>query len=241
MKDHVSFSYMPPFMCSLSCHMPMGVASEFPLESYCADMEMHESSATHLLNLVLHTKGFNFITNARDDGPSYISNSHRSQTNEVTGVLRCWDSVSVLCVSFHAELRLPHACLCDFEIVKGIPIRDYAQDSKLPFQVCISWSAVVVVLMLVCAFSAFSPRGRQGSERFYQGLLSSGVDGHHYPQGKSCSCLKRSLWYGRHPNAVVPSILQTFCFASHILFWWACTNAQLKFKFLSPVKYLMNI
>lgn len=35
-------------------------------------------------------------------------------SNEITGVLWCWDSNSVLCISFHAQLRPPHACLCDF-------------------------------------------------------------------------------------------------------------------------------
>jgi len=54
-----------------------------------------------------------------------ILNGHL--TNEVTGVPRCWDSNSVPCISFHAQLRLPHACLCDFETVKGIPSHDYAQ------------------------------------------------------------------------------------------------------------------
>lgn len=46
-------------------------------------------------------------------------------TNEITVVLWCWDSKSALCISFHAQLRPPHAC--DFEIVKGVPTHDYVQ------------------------------------------------------------------------------------------------------------------
>jgi len=50
----------------------MEVASEIPLESYCADTQMHENSATHLLNLVLHTKGFSFTAKGGTDGHSYV-------------------------------------------------------------------------------------------------------------------------------------------------------------------------
>ena len=78
--------------------------------------------------------------------------------------------------------------------LRASPVMTMHRHSNVPFLVCVSWYVVVLVLMLMCAFSAFSQRCRQGSERFYQGLLSSVVDGHHYPQGKRCSCLKTNLW-----------------------------------------------
>lgn len=85
-----------------------------------------------------------------------------------------------------------HICLCDLEIRES-PLRTMHRHSNLPFLVCVYWYIVVLVFMLVCAFPAFSPRGRQGLLRFYQALLSCGADGQHYPQGSSCYWLKRSL------------------------------------------------
>lgn len=202
----MSFSYTPPFMCSVSCHMPKAVGSEIPLDSYCADTKMHESSATHSLNLVLRAKGLNSITKVVADGRSCLSKSHCSPYKwEITGVLWCWDSNSVLCISFHAQLRLPQPVFVTLRQLRESPLM--TMHSNLPFLICISWCVAVLVLMLVCAFSAFSPRGRQEWERFYQGLWSSVVDGHCYPQGRNSFCLKRSLWYGKYPNAMVLSIL----------------------------------
>lgn len=101
-------------------------------------------------------------------------------------------SVVTLSYAFFFMLKLPHACLCDLEIRES-PLRTMHRHSNLPFLACIYWYIMVLVLMLVCAFPMFSPRGRQGLEKFYQGLLSCGADRQHYPQGNSWFWLKRSL------------------------------------------------
>lgn len=113
------------------------------------------------------TERFNFITNAEADGHIYQILT-ANLTNELSGVLQCWDSNSVLCISFHAQLQMPHDCLCDLEIRES-PLRTMHRHSNPPFLVCIYWYIVVLVFMPVCAFPVFSPRGRQRLERFYQG------------------------------------------------------------------------
>lgn len=206
MKGHVSFSHISLFMCSMSCHMPKAVGSEIPLESYCADTEMQESSATHLSNLVFVWKRAQLHHKCRGWWTqlfikiSLLTLQMRSQ--ECCGV-------GTLTLYYAFLFMLSSGCHMPVSVtlkqLRESPLT--TMHSNLPFLICISWCVVVLVLMLVCAFSVFNPRGRQGSERFYQGLLSSVVDGRYYPQGRSSSCLKRSLWYGKYSNAMVLSIL----------------------------------
>lgn len=90
-----------------SFHVTVGVDSEVPLESYCAETQMQDSSATHLLNLVLHTEGFNFFTNAEADGHSHISNSHCSPYK---WTLRSAAVVGLLTLSYAGLFMLSSGC-----------------------------------------------------------------------------------------------------------------------------------
>lgn len=90
-----------------SFHVTVGVDSEVPLESYCAETQMQDSSATHLLNLVLHTEGFNFFTNAEADGHSHISNSHCSPYK---WTLRSAAALGLLTLSYAVLLMLGSGC-----------------------------------------------------------------------------------------------------------------------------------